>query len=98
MNATTETTKAGELSLTQMVLGLMKHYLGGRRGLTVLALAGVGAGLYFNWGWLAAAGIAPLLLALAPCAAMCALGLCMNKSGDKSSPMDSKSVDGKDGK
>ena len=33
----------------------------------------------FNWSWLAAAGIAPLLLTALPCVAMCALGLCMNK-------------------
>ena len=38
----------------------------------------------FSWGWLVAAGIAPILLAAAPCAAMCALGLCM--SGMKSKP------------
>jgi cadmium resistance protein CadD (predicted permease) len=82
MNASTERKKAHELSLTQSVLGLMGHYLG-RRGLIVLALAAVGTGLYLSWGWLAAVGIAPLLLGLAPCAAMCALGLCMNKAGGK---------------
>lgn len=38
------------------------------------------AGAAFNWGWLVAVGAAPLLLAFAPCAAMCALGMCM-KSG-----------------
>ena len=37
----------------------------------------------FNWGWLVAAGIAPLLLSAGPCLAMCALGLCM-KGGRKS--------------
>ena len=35
------------------------------------------AGMAFNWGWLTAVGAAPILLAMAPCAAMCALGLCM---------------------
>ena len=90
MNASTETTKAGGLSLTQTLLGLLKHYLGGRQGIIVLALAAAGAGLYFGWGWLAAAGIAPLLLTLAPCAAMCALGLCMNRSGGKPDSTDSK--------
>ena len=34
-------------------------------------------GLALNWSWLVAAGIAPLILGLAPCVAMCALGLCM---------------------
>ena len=34
----------------------------------------------FSWGWLVAIGVAPLILAFLPCAAMCALGLCMNKT------------------
>ena len=34
-------------------------------------------GAFFNWGWLVAIGVAPILLAVAPCAIMCALGLCM---------------------
>lgn len=92
MSASTETKQASELSLTQIVLALLRHYLGGRRGLIVLAVAAVGLGLYLSWGWLAAAGIAPLLLALAPCAAMCALGLCANKFGGKSCSNDSKSA------
>ncbi|SFP84338.1 hypothetical protein SAMN04488047_11435 [Tranquillimonas alkanivorans] len=41
------------------------------------ALAVVGGGAALNWGWLTAIGAAPLILSLAPCAAMCALGLCM---------------------
>ena len=44
--------------------------------LTAVALS-VGAGL--NWSWLAAAGIAPIILTLAPCVVMCALHLCMKK-------------------
>lgn len=32
--------------------------------------------LYFGWSWLTAAGAAGVLLALAPCLAMCALGIC----------------------
>jgi len=53
----------------------------------IVLLAGVGtlgAVLALNWGWLTAAGIAPILLSLAPCAAMCALGLCMRGRGAKS--------------
>lgn len=98
MNASTEANKVQEPSLTQTVLGLFGHYLGGRRGIIVLALAAAGLGLYLGWGWLAAVGIAPVLLALAPCAAMCALGLCMNKGGGKSRSTDSKPADGKDAK
>lgn len=98
MTASTEAKKVQELSLTQTVLGLLRHYLGGRRGLLVLGVGAVGLGLYFSWGWLAAAGVAPVLLALAPCAAMCALGLCMGRGGGKSCSTDSKPVDGKEGK
>ena len=37
------------------------------------------AGIAFNWGWLVAAGVAPLLLSVLPCVAMCALGICMHR-------------------
>lgn len=47
----------------------------------MLAVAGVAGGLYQGWASLAAAGLAPLILGLAPCAAMCALGLCANRKG-----------------
>ena len=43
------------------------------------------AGLAFNWSWLVAAGVAPVLLSLLPCAAMCAAGLCMNRMTGRSS-------------
>ena len=98
MNASTEVKKPQALSLTQTALALMRHYLGNRRGLMLLALAAIGTGLYFSWGWLAAVGVAPLLIALAPCAAMCALGLCMKGGGGKSCSPDSKPGAGKDAK
>src|SRR3546814_2254480 len=43
--------------------------------------------LALNWSWLAAIGIAPIILSLLPCAGMCALGLCMmhRKSADTES-------------
>ena len=84
MNATNETRDASRLSLGQTAGALLARYLGNRKLLVVLAVAGVGAGLALNWSWLVAAGIAPILLALAPCAAMCALGLCMSRMGGKS--------------
>ena len=37
----------------------------------------VAGGAFFSWGWLTAIGVAPILLAVAPCGIMCALGLCM---------------------
>ena len=54
----------------------------GRQGWLVAALALVTAGAALNWGWLTAIGVAPLLLSFAPCAAMCAAGVCM-MSGSK---------------
>lgn len=55
----------------------LRAILRSRIGLVSIAGAVIVAGLAFNWSWLVAAGIAPLLISLAPCAAMCALGLCM---------------------
>src|SRR5215471_5799662 len=54
--------------------------LGSKRVLLrVLALAPIGAGLAWQWSWLAAIGVAPLLVSAAPCVAMCAFGLCMHR-------------------
>lgn len=54
--------------------------LGSKRVLLgVLALALIGAGLAWQWSWLVAFGVAPLLVSAAPCVAMCALGLCMHR-------------------
>ena len=55
----------------------------GRSSLIIAALALIAAGMALNWNWLVAVGAAPLILSLAPCAAMCALGLCMMR-GSKS--------------
>jgi hypothetical protein len=84
MNASIHTAKAEREIAVPTAGSRLRNYLGGRRGWILLALVVVSAALYLNWGWLAAIGVAPLLLALAPCAAMCALGLCMNKSVGKS--------------
>lgn len=54
--------------------------LGGRLGrgtAIVLWIAAVAAlSLFLGWGWLAAAGVASVVLGLVPCLAVCALGLC----------------------
>ena len=67
-----------------------RYYLGNRFGVLAVAALVLGLGAYSNWGWLVAAGIAPLLLAFAPCAAMCALGLC-TMGMKKKAPTDSQS-------
>jgi hypothetical protein len=51
--------------------------IGTRRALISLGLVAVAGGIALNWSWLTAIGVAPVLVATAPCAAMCALGLCM---------------------
>lgn len=70
-------TDPSEQPLTYDILYAMRYYLGGRRTLYVLAGVLILGGAALNWGWLVAAGIAPILITLLPCAVMCALGLCM---------------------
>jgi hypothetical protein len=66
-------------------------YLSGRRGLLVLASVVLVAGLAMNWSWLVAAGIAPILLPLAGCGAMCAAGYCMSRMSGQSSAQETTS-------
>lgn len=63
----------------------LQTWIGNRRVLAVSGLALGGAGLALGWDWLAAVGIAPLIVAAAPCLVMCALGLCMMGKGNKAS-------------
>lgn len=97
MNTTTKTKNANELTLTESIAALLQHYLGGHKGLILLAVTVAGVGMYFNWSWLVAAGVAPVLLAVAPCAIMCGLGLCMNKMCGKSDSAQANPVDQGDG-
>jgi len=76
-----KTSPAAETSLGQDLWALLRHWLSGRRGLIALAAIALAVALPFGWGWLVAAGLAPLVIALLPCAAMCALGLCLGKRG-----------------
>lgn len=70
---------ASPTSFGREVLNAVRYYLGGRRGLIAAGAAVAAAGLAFNWSWLVAVGIAPLLVTALPCVAMCALGLCMHR-------------------
>ena len=79
MNPTRPATTATP-ALGPEFLSAARYYLGGRRGLLLLAAIAAGGGLVSSWGWLVAAGLAPLLIAVAPCLAMCALGLCMHRA------------------
>ena len=86
-----QTEKSAETPLTQDVIYAVRYWLhglrrriGGRSGLIAATVLVVGTGLAFNWSWLVAAGLAPILIVVLPCAAMCALGLCMNKGAGRS--------------
>ena len=79
-------------SLASDILSAARYYLGSRFGLLAIATLALGLGAYSSWGWLVAAGIAPLLLTFAPCAAMCALGLC-TMGGKSKGPTDVASPD-----
>jgi hypothetical protein len=51
-----------------------------QRNLSIgVALAGGAGALVSGWDWLVAAGVASIIMVMAPCLAMCALGLCMNR-------------------
>ncbi|MEH6719975.1 MAG: hypothetical protein V7704_13920 [Aurantimonas endophytica] len=70
--------------------------LANRRNL-VLAAVGIGAAsLWFGWPWLVVTGLAPLLLALAPCllmcGAMCAMKLCTKPKQPRQAVMESSGV------
>jgi hypothetical protein len=63
-----------------------------RAGRSRLLLGGVGLGVIiavaaWQWSWRVAIGVAPLLLSVAPCAAMCGLGLCMHRMGGRTCSM-----------
>ena len=57
---------------------------GNRLVLGAVALGVIIAAAAWQWSWLIAIGVAPLLLSAAPCAAMCGLGLCMHRMGNRS--------------
>jgi hypothetical protein len=75
-----------ELTLprSQAIRQVIRPWLTGRRGLIIGGLALTVTGLALGWGWLSAIGVAPVILSLAPCAAMCALGACAMRWGNAS--------------
>ena len=73
-----QSTTTAERSLGRDVLNAARYYLGNRWALAVLGSLAVIAGLSFGgWGWLVAAGLAPVILSTLPCLVMCGLGVCM---------------------
>ena len=59
----------------------LRPLLSDRRVLIIGAIALAVLGIWAGWGWVVALGVAPLILAAAPCLVMCALGLCMMGKG-----------------
>jgi hypothetical protein len=74
-NAEANTTAAQERCAPAAKSG----WLNPRNLLIGVAVAGGTGVLVLGWDWLVAAGLASIILAVAPCLVMCALGLCMNR-------------------
>lgn len=79
----TETVTGGRNS-AQTPLDKMRSWATSRQGMIVIGLAAVALALGFSWNWLVAIGAASLILSFAPCAVMCALGMCMMGRGKSS--------------
>ncbi len=75
-----------------------RRWFQGRRRWFVIGVAVVIAGLWLGWDWLAAIGALPVLVALAPCLAMCALGLCMRGGASGSCEQPAANPTGHQGK
>jgi hypothetical protein len=75
-----------ERSLSQDIGSYLRYQLRGRRGLLIAAAGLALPALWFGWPLLVAAGAAPLLIAFAPCAIMCALGICAMRAGTSANP------------
>jgi hypothetical protein len=81
-------------SLTREALYAVRYYLGNRWGLIGLIVFAAAVGLYFGgWGWLVAAGLAPIILSTLPCLIMCGLGVCMMCKGQKQSTLSRDAAD-----
>ena len=79
VNLPTQSSAAAETPLSREWGYALRYWLRGRRAYVAAAIVLGGGGLALGWGWLAAVGVLPILLAALPCAAMCAIGLCMPK-------------------
>jgi hypothetical protein len=80
----------------EVIWQAIRPWLTGRRGLIIGGLALAVTGLALGWSWLSAIGVAPVILSLAPCAAMCALGVCAMRWGNASGSAQNTSPTGND--
>ncbi len=74
----------------------LKGWLGRGPVLLLIGSAAILAGGFYSWDWLVALGVAPLLVGVLPCVAMCALGLCMNRAGGQTCDVRSPDQGGAD--
>jgi hypothetical protein len=88
-----ETASANTPSLVRDWLYALRYWLRGRNGVIALVVLAAVIGGALNWSWLVAIGIAPLLITVLPCAAMCALGLCMHRMGGGSCSTETRPVE-----
>jgi hypothetical protein len=70
-------TESPDIAPDRTAVALFRGLAGSRIGLLVIAGAAIVTGLGFSWSWLVPAGVAPLIVGVLPCVAMCALGFCM---------------------
>jgi hypothetical protein len=63
----------------------MRSWIGNRRVLAVAGLGVNGGGPTLGWDWLAAVGIAPLIVSASPCLIARALGVRMTGRGHQAS-------------
>jgi len=85
-----------KVSAAQRAVNSVWPFVTGRRGWILLGLAAVAGGLAMNWGAVVALGLAPLLLGVLPCVAMCALGMCMGGGHGKCSSNQTKNTEADD--
>jgi hypothetical protein len=86
--------ETSDTSLRGEALYAVRYYLGNRWALIGLIVLAAAIGLYFGgWGWLVAAGLAPIILSTLPCLIMCGFGVCMMCRGMKQSTVSRDAAD-----
>ena len=68
----------------QRLRGSLPAVLRGWRLWLLVGSAALAAGVAWQWHWLLAIGVLPFVVSVAPCVAMCALGLCASRLGGSS--------------